>query len=83
MRQKEHTKDLKQLEVIKYTRARRKESFVEIHKSALTDHITSKNHTVNCEDVRILVKEPDWKKRGVKETIVISHQECGSMCYQP
>ena len=37
VKQKEHKKDLKQLEVVKYTRARRKESLTEIHQSALTD----------------------------------------------
>ena len=71
MRQNEHKKDLKQLEGVKYTRARRKESLTEIHQSALTDHVMSKNHTINWEGVRLLAKEPDWKKRGVKEAIFI------------
>ena len=71
MREKEHTKDLKQPEEVKYTRARRNESLTEIHQSALTDHVASKNHTINWEGVKLLAKEPDWKKRGVKESIFI------------
>ena len=47
MRQNEHKKDLKQLEGVKYTRARRKESLTEIHQSALMDHVASKNHMID------------------------------------
>ena len=71
MRQKAQKKDLKQLEVVKYTKARRKESLMEIHKSAQMEHFASKNHTTDWEGVRLPAKEPDWKKRRVKEVIVI------------
>ena len=64
MRQKEHKKDLKQLEWVKYTRARRKESLTEIHQLPLMDHITCKNNAINWEGVRLPATEPDWKKRG-------------------
>ena len=47
MTQKEHKKDVKQLEGVNYTRERRKESLIEINQLALTDHITNKNHTIN------------------------------------
>ena len=56
---------------MKYTRARRKESLMEIHQSVLMDYVTSKNHTIDCEGVRLLAKEPEWKKRGVKQAIFI------------
>ena len=59
VRQKEHKKDLKQLEGLKYTRARRKESLTEIHQLALTDHVASKNHTIDGEGVTLPAKEPD------------------------
>ena len=52
MREKEHKKDVKQLEGVKYTRARRK-SLTEIHQSALTDHVMSKNHTIDWEGVSL------------------------------
>ena len=58
MREKEHKKDVKQLEEVKYTRARRKESLTEIHQSALIDQVVSKN-TVDWEGVRLSAKEPD------------------------
>ena len=57
MRPKEHKKDLKQLEGVTYTRARRKESLTEIHKSTLMDHVVSKNHTIDREGVRLPAKE--------------------------
>ena len=31
------------------------------------DHVASKNHIIDWEGVRLLAKEPDWKKRGVKK----------------
>ena len=71
MRQKEHKEDLKQLEGVKYTRARRKESLTEIHQSVLMDYVAIKNHTIGWEGVRLSAKEPDWKKRGVKEAVFI------------
>ena len=68
--QKEHKKDLTQLEWVKYTRAR-KESLMEIHQLALTDRVVSKTHTIDWEGVRLLAKEPDWKKRRLTEAIFI------------
>ena len=56
---------------VKYTRTRRKGSLTEINHSALTDHGASKNHTIDWDGVTLPAKEPDWKKRGVKETIFI------------
>ena len=58
--------------LVKYTRARSKECLTE---RALTDHIASKNHTIDWEGVRLLAREPDWKKKGVKEAIFIRKAE--------
>ena len=71
MRQKEHKKNLKQVEGVKYARARRKEFLTAIHQSVLTDHVASNKHTIDWEGVRLPAKEPDWKKRVVKESIFI------------
>ena len=79
MRQKEHKQDLKQLEGVKYTRARGKESLTEIHQLALMDNIASNNHTINWEGVRLPAKKPDWKKRGVKEAIFIRKAGMGAI----
>ena len=47
IREKEHKKDMKQLEGVNYTRARRKEFLIEIHQSALTDYVMSKNYPID------------------------------------
>ena len=44
---------------------------MEIHQSALMDHVASNNHMIDWEGARLPTKEPDWKKRGVKESIFI------------
>ena len=62
MREKEHMKDLKQLEEVNCTR--RKEFFKEIHQSALTDHVASKNHTIDWEGLRLLQKNQIGKRKG-------------------
>ena len=46
------------------TRVRRKESLTEIHQSALTDNVTSKNHTIDWEGVRLPAKEPVGRRAG-------------------
>ena len=48
---------------------------MEIHQSALMDHCASKNNMIDWEGVRLLAKETDWNKRGVKEV--------GDKCNQP
>ena len=57
MRQKKH-KDLKQLEGVKYSRERRKDSLTEIHQSVLTSHVMSKNHMIDWQGMRLPAKEP-------------------------
>ena len=49
MREKEYKKGLKQLEGVKYTRTRRKESLTEIHQSVLTDHVVRTTRSTGRE----------------------------------
>ena len=56
IREKEHHK---------FTRARRKESVVEYHTSALMDHVAQSNHTIDP------MSESHWKVRGIKEAMQI------------
>ena len=70
MREKEHTKDAKQLERVNYTRAKKRESQTEHHQSSLTDHVAVYNHTINWEGVKLPAKDPHWK-RGIREAICI------------
>ena len=71
VREREHKKDVEQLEGVKYTRSQRKTSLAEQHQSALTDHAAQTNHTINWEGVKLPAKEPDWRTRGIKEAIAI------------
>jgi len=44
---------------------------------SVSDHRLELNHDFNWEEVRILDKEPSWKKRIVSEMIHIKKQRCG------
>ena len=80
-REKEYKKDVKHLEGVKNTRVRRKESLTAIHQSALTDHIASKNHTIDWEGVRPPSKRTRLdEERGERSHL---HQEGGHACDQP
>ena len=80
LREKEYKKDLKQLEGMTYTRARLKESHMEIHQLAPTDHGASKNHMIDLEGGRFPAKEPDWEKEKSERSHL--HLEGGDACDQ-
>jgi len=71
VREKEHIKDGKELEGQKYTRAKKKESVTELHKSALTDHAAQCNHVIDWDGVKLPVKDPNYDSRGIREAIEI------------
>ena len=71
VREKEHKKDVEQLEGVKYTRSQRKSSLAEQHQSALTDHAAQTNHTIDWDGVKLPAKDPNWNIRGIKEAIAI------------
>ena len=64
-------KDATQLERVNYTRVKKRESQTEHHQSALTEHVTVCNHTINWEGVKLPVKDLYWTKRGIREAICI------------
>ena len=41
------------------------------HRFIETGHVTNMNHTIDWDDVRHPAKEPDWKKKGLKEAIFV------------
>ena len=49
MRETEHKRDFKTLEEKKLTKAREKDSLMELYPLAITDHIVKENHTIDCE----------------------------------
>ena len=46
VREKEHQRDVRSLEEVKFTQARTKDSVSEVHPSAITDHVARNNHTI-------------------------------------
>ena len=71
VRGNEHTRHVKTLEEKKYARSRKKDLLMEVHPSAITDHVAKENHTINWEGVKFLVRDTDWTARGVKEAVKI------------
>ena len=47
MREKQHLKDMGQLEEKKVNKSTKKESVTQVHKSALTDHAGQCNHSID------------------------------------
>ena len=45
VREKENQRDVRSLEEVKFTQARKKDSVSEVQRSAITDHVTRNNHT--------------------------------------
>ncbi len=71
VRLKEHQKDAESVATRKFTRANRKDSASEIHKSAITDHIAQQNHVVDWEGARILDRDSNSFTRRIREAIQI------------
>ena len=45
---------------------------MELHPSAITDHLAKENHTIDWEGVTFPARDTDWTARGVlKETVEI------------
>ena len=88
---KEHKDDVDKHSKIRYTRANRKTSQTERHKSAITDHTSQENHAINWDNVKPLVKETHTRARQIHElhgfTVrqnthnTTSHQHCFTWFY--
>ncbi|XP_072048371.1 uncharacterized protein [Amphiura filiformis] len=70
-RLKEHKKDSETIAERKFTRANRKESTSEQHKSAITDHIAQENHVIECEGAKALDRDSNAFTRSIREAIQI------------
>ena len=68
---KEHQKDSEKISDIKFTRANRKASTSEQHKSAITDHIAQENHIIDWEGATILDRDSNSTTRKIREAIHI------------
>ena len=77
VREKEHQMDVRSLEEMKFTRARKKELVSELHPSAITDHVTRNNHTIDWEGVKFPSRDCDTIMRGIWESIAIKKKTWG------
>ena len=68
---KEHQKDVNVVADVKYTRANRKASTTEQHKSAITDHVAQENHIIKWDEAKILDRESNTFSRRIREAIEI------------
>jgi len=71
IRLKEHQKDTEKIADKKFTRASRKESTTEFHKSAITDHVAQENHVIDWEGAKILDRDSNTFSRKIREAIQI------------
>ena len=73
----EHQDDVTKAEQVArhYTRAQRKKSEQKYNKSALTDHVTQVNHTIDWDSTKIVGREDDHTRRLIKETIKIRQEK--------
>ena len=67
----EHKKEVDSLENTAFTRSTRKTSEKTVHKSAITDHITTTNHVIDWENTKILDRAENKRIRQVREAIWI------------
>ena len=49
---------------MKFTWSRKKDSVSEVHPSAITNHVTNNNHTIDLEGVKLHSKDGDTSMRG-------------------
>ena len=54
-----------------FTRRNRNTSETKRYKSAITDHVVKKEHVMDRDSASIVLKESDWRTRGIKESIII------------
>ncbi len=70
-RRGEHQSEAEEVTDKHYTRSQRKVSESTLNKSAITDHMSQNNHIMNWEGSKILSREDNTFRRGVREAIHI------------
>ena len=71
MRQKEHHHEATEVSKAQYTRNQRKMSEAEQKKSAVSDHVSQLNHTIDWEGTHIFDREGQKWPRKIREAIQI------------
>ena len=54
-----------------YTRSRKKDSLMELHPLAITDHVVKEDHTIDWVGVKFPARDTDWTARLVKKAVEI------------
>ena len=57
LREMEYKRDVKKLDEKKYTRSRKKDSLMEVHRSAITDNVAKENHTIDWEGMMFTTRD--------------------------
>ena len=70
-RLEEHKKEAEKIAEKKYTRAARKDSVDETHKSAITDHVAQQNHVIDWKSAKVIDKDSCKPTRWIREAIWI------------
>ena len=81
IRLNEHRKEAEQMSSKKFTRATRKDSVEEMHKSATTDHVAQHNHVIDWEGAKVIDKDSNKQTRWIREAIWIRKE--GGTSHQP
>ena len=56
-----------------------RQSQSEQNKSAITDHVNTENHIINCDEVTIIGRESDRTTRWIREVVKIRQESQGIM----
>jgi hypothetical protein len=71
IRKKEHKEEAEEASQRPFTRGNKKISEKQYNKSAITDHVTQTNHIMDWEQSKIMCKEENCYRRGIRESIHI------------
>ena len=55
----------------KYARSTKRQSQSKQNKSAITDHVNTENHVINCDEATIIGRESDRTTRWIREAVKI------------
>jgi len=76
---KERQKVVELKEGWKYARSTKRQLQSEQNKSAITDHINTENHVINCDETTIIGRESDRTTQWIRETVEMRQESQGVM----
>ena len=79
VRMEEHRKEAEKSESRPYTRSSKTLAVLDVHKSAITDHVLTDNHVMDWDNISVLDREEDRTRRWIKEAIWIRKSRWGGL----